>query len=103
MAVASPQRARGVGAVVRGVVGKVCWGYYTAAAVHGFTVSRNAEGQWRLTGSVVMTDRFKLAQRPLWFAAPYVKRGARAEWRWPIEACDIQNSQITATLGPLLE
>lgn len=103
MTTAQAERPRGVGAIVRGVVGKVCWGYYTAAAINGYTVSRSKDGQWKLSGAVVMADAFKMKQRPLWFAAPYVKGRARAEWRWPILDCDIQQGRITATLGALLE
>ena len=84
-------------ALVQGVVGQVKWHYYTAAAINGYTVSRT-EGRWTLQATVVLSDAFKMAQRPLTFVAPH-KDG---EWRWPIESLEPigENHQLVAQLGP---
>lgn len=88
------------GASIRGVVGQIKWAYYNAAAVNGYTVARSPEGQWSLRATIVMSDAFKLSQRPLVFVAPHEK----GEWRWPIESFDVgPNQTLVATLGPPLE
>lgn len=80
---------------ITGVVGQVKWAYYMAAALNGYTVTRTGS-TWILRGTVVASDAFKLAQRPLMFVAP-TKHGA---WRWPIETVTITGGQLEATLGP---
>lgn len=88
------------GLQIRGVVGQIMWSYYVAAALHGYTVQHDREtGQWRLRGTVVTSDMFKLRQRPLEFVAPHEK-GA---WRWIIESHDIQQGTIRAILSPSKE
>lgn len=95
-----------------GVVGQIRWAYYIAAAINGYAVTREKDNKlrWRLRGNVVMHDRFKLAQRPLRFVAPYVAQvpgpGGKtvdrpASWAWPILEFDIHQGVITAVLGPL--
>jgi hypothetical protein len=87
------------GATITGVVGQITWAYYTAAAINGYTVTR-ADGRWHLVGTVVMTDAYKLSQRPLFFVAPH----AQGEFRWPILSIehdpDVGPNQLRATLGP---
>lgn len=83
------------GGSITGVVGQIKWGYYNAAAINGYTVTRQGT-EWRLRATVVVSDAFKLAQRPLRFVAP-TKYG---EWRWPITNFDLNNGQLTAQLGP---
>lgn len=86
-------------AELRGVVGHIKWEYYTAAAINGYTVTRANDGQhWSLTATVVLSDAFKLAQRPLTFVAKH----AKGEWRWPIDTLTLQadRHQLTAQLGP---
>lgn len=92
------------GAVITGVVGQIKWSYYVAAAINGYTVSRGPDNAWRLRGTIVMADAFKMAQRPLMFVAP-VMLGAPpnqtpSEWKWPIVESDIVNGTIIAKLGP---
>lgn len=88
------------GGMIRGVVGQVKWSYYNAAAINGYTVTRSKTGGWSLRATVVLSDAFKLAQRPLFFVALH----AKGEWRWPIESFDLGPSQtLVATLGPPLE
>jgi len=81
---------------IRGVVGQLKWSYYMAGAINGYTVERTG-ATWTLTGALVMSDPFKLSQRPLVFVAPH----QGGEWRWPVLALDVVNQQVYATLGPL--
>lgn len=87
------------GGSITGVVASIAWHYYTAAAINGYTVTRAADGSWRASGTVVLSDAFKLAQRPLTFIAPH----ANGEWRWPIDTLTVANGRLTATLGELAE
>jgi hypothetical protein len=81
------------------VVGQITWSYYTAAAINGYTVTRSASGQWSLMATVVVSDAYKLRQRPLMFVAPH----AKGEWRWPITSLDMVTDRgpnhVLATLG----
>lgn len=76
-------------------MGQIKWAYYTAAAINGYTVTRDENQQWSLRATVVMADSFKLSQRPLVFVAPHEK----GDWRWPIEEIDISNGAVVAKLG----
>jgi hypothetical protein len=83
--------------MLTGVVGHVKWHYYTAAAIHGYTVTRNKAGTvWALTATVVLSDPFKMAQAPLLFVATH----AKGEWRFPIQSMTLVDHALTATLGP---
>lgn len=87
-------------AVVRGVVGRIKWSYYVAAAINGYVVTRVKETNvWSLRAQIVMHDRYKLAQKPLFFEAMH-ERGC---WRWPIVDMDIAEGVMTARLGTLQE
>lgn len=97
------------GGAMTGVVGSIRWGYYTAAGIHGYTVSCTRDGAWSLTATVVLSDTFKMAQRPLTFVAMHTKKGldgkcvVKTEWRWPIvslSSIDPNTKQLTARLGP---
>ena len=81
---------------VRGVIGRLEWGYFTAAAIHGYMVTRTAD-VWYLRASVVSTDAYKLAQRPLIFVAP-TKGG---EWRWTVRHYTLAAGTLTAEMEPL--
>lgn len=87
---------------IRGVVGRIDWGYFAAAAINGYTVRRLPDESWTLHGTVVTFDAFKIRQRPLVFIAPH-KDG---EWRWPIKTIDLGEGygprEIQGTLGPQL-
>lgn len=89
----------GSGLQIRGVIGQVKWSYYVAAGIHGYTVQRDQAGAWSLRGSVVVSDAFKLSQRPLFFVAPH----AKGEWRWPLQSSELVAGVLTARLGPLIE
>jgi hypothetical protein len=88
---------------MRGVVAFVKWHYYNAAALNGYTVNKDTlSGRWSASGTVVLSDAFKLSQRPLFFVAP-LKGGAI---RWEIDTYALAESgAFTATLrgGPSQE
>lgn len=88
-------------ASVTGVVASIRWRYYTAAAVNGYTVTRDPLTKaWSVTGTIVLADAFKLTQRPLRFVAPH----AHGEWVWPIETpVPPQAGPFRATLGHPIE
>jgi hypothetical protein len=87
---------------IRGVVGRIDWGYFAAAAVNGYSLRQLEDGHWTLAGIVVNVDAFKIRQRPLIFVAPH-KDG---EWRWPIRTIDLGEGHgpraLEATLGAQL-
>ena len=88
--------------MMRSITGRVAalkWAYYHAAAIEGYTVTRDERQVWTATGALVpgAVDAFKLAQRPLYFVAPF-KGGA---WRWEIETLTLELGHFTARLGPL--
>jgi hypothetical protein len=87
---------------IKGVVGRLDWGYFAAAALNNYTVRRCADGSWTLRATVVNFDAFKIRQRPLVFIAMH-KDG---EWRWPVRSIDLGEGhgprQIQGTLGPQL-
>lgn len=87
---------------IRGVVGRIEWGYFAAGAINGYAVRQLADGAWSLVGTLVSFDAFKIRQRPLIFVAPH-KDG---EWRWPMTTIDLGEGsgprELRATLGPQL-
>jgi hypothetical protein len=87
---------------IRGVVGRIDWGYFAAAAINGYTIHRRRDGTWSLRGTIVTVDAFKIRQRPLVFIAPH-KDG---EWRWPVQSIELGEGRgpraLSATLGPQL-
>lgn len=87
---------------IRGVVGRLDWGYFVAGAINGYTAQRLEDGSWDLTGTLVNFDAFKIRQRPLVFIAPH----AHGEWRWPVKTVDLGEGsgprELRATLGPQL-
>lgn len=84
---------------IRGVVGRIEWGYYPAAAINGYSVSKRPDGRWSLRATLVTANAYNLAQRPLVFVAPHEK----GEWRWPVEQIDTGSAlgprEIVAALG----
>ena len=85
--------------MLTGVVGHIKWHYYTAAAINGYTVTRNRAGTvWSLTATVVLADAFKMAQTPLTFVAKH----AKGAWTFPIvsHVLDRDTHRLTAQLGP---
>jgi hypothetical protein len=94
------------GVSIAGIVGAIRWDYYTAAGIHGYTASCTKDGVWSLTATVVLSDAFKMAQRPLVFVAMHAKKGldgqcvVKTAWRWPILSYTLVDHQLTAKLGP---
>lgn len=68
------------GGSISGVVGKIDWSYYAAAAINGYRVTVSKSGDWTLSATVITANAFNLTQRPLVFIAP--TNGG--EWRWRI-------------------
>lgn len=87
---------------IRGVVGRIDWGYFAAGAINGYRVHRCEDGTWDLQGTLVSFDAFKLRQKPLVFVAPHQD----GEWRWPVQTLDVGEGmgprELRATLGPQL-
>lgn len=87
---------------IKGVVGRLDWGYFAAAAINGYTLARDPDGVWSLRGTVVTFDAFKIRQRPLVFVAPHQD----GEWRWPVQTVELGEGhgprELRATLGPQL-
>ena len=89
---------------MRSITGRVAalkWAYYHAAGIEGYTVTRDERKVWTATGALIpgAIDAYKLAQRPLFFVAPF-KGGA---WRWEIEALtlELERGRFTARLGSM--
>jgi hypothetical protein len=91
-----------------GIVARVMWHYYPAAAVNNYIIARDPQhGGLTVSGTVVLQDAYKLAQRPLVFEAPWRVKATdthpeqQGVWRWPIEAFTISEAgHLTARLGP---
>lgn len=82
---------------IRGVIGQLRWGYYTAAAIHGYTVEFDKKTQTgSLVGTVVESNPFRLSQRPLEFVAPPLF--GRGSDHWIVESHEILNGTVLATL-----
>jgi hypothetical protein len=92
-----------VGAAIRGTTGHIKWGYYAAAAIRGYVITRKG-GVWRVQATVVHCDAFKLKQKPLIFVADYkTKKGEPRDWRWPIDEMNLERGVLTAKLGAPIE
>jgi len=98
------------GAVLRGVVAIVQWGYYDAARLEGYTATRDRRTKyWRLRAKVVpgTANAFNMRQKPLRFIAPHVvpakdgKPAEKRQWEWLVEDADISAGVLTARLEPL--
>jgi len=85
---------------IRGRVAALKWAYYNAAAVEDYAVTRDDRKAWAATGALVpgAVDAFKLAQRPLFFVAPF--RGGA--WRWEVHSLTVTDGRFTARLGPMV-
>jgi hypothetical protein len=115
-----------VALALTGVKGLIKWSYYTAGQVEGYAVYRYKDGRWSMTATLVLSDAFKMKQRPLIFVAPYIKDTCASclkvsqvctcrepqrvqtpgEWRWPITSLEMGavtgQIKIEAVLGPQL-
>jgi len=88
----------------RGVVAEIRWHTYIAAAIRGYVLERRRSGVVTLRATVLLSDAFKLAQRPLTFVMPVrlgkPPRQRDAEFCYPIETFTLRDSALDATLGP---
>ena len=67
--------------MLTGIVASIRWTYFNAAAINGFTITRDKDTrQWEISGHIVIADPFKLTQQPLYLRVPH-KHGY---WEWPI-------------------
>jgi hypothetical protein len=91
----------------RGVTAEICWtprdGRYTAAGIRGYTIAKTPGGL-SLRATVLLSDAYKLAQRPLTLVLP-VRLGKPPkqrdhEYRYPITTFTLRDSVLDATLGP---
>jgi hypothetical protein len=84
--------------VLRGHHAQVKAAYLTAAEITGYTLARDElTGAWVVSGTVVASDAYLLAQAGLVFVAPH-KGGA---WRWGIESFSIAAPRFEARLTAL--
>ena len=81
---------------VTGVQGSVRWGYHRAVELGAYTVTRDEQGAWSLSGHVVSADTVRASQSPLVFVAPHQD----GSWRWPILDLQLADGALTARLGP---
>jgi hypothetical protein len=87
---------------IQGIVGRLEWGYFVAAAINNYRLRQTSDGGWHVSATVVKFDAFKIRQKPLIFCVPH-KDG---EWRWPIRTIDLGEGHgprhMIATLGQRL-
>jgi hypothetical protein len=83
---------------IQGGAGSLLWGSRVAVELTSWRiVCTKAEGrQWILTATIGRVDQFQARQTPLLFTAPR----AGGFWAWPIEALDIGETSLRASLGP---
>jgi hypothetical protein len=93
----------------RGVVAEICWtpgrDRYPAAGIRGYTIARAVPtGRLTLRATVLLSDAFKLAQRPLTFVLPCrlgkPPHQRDAEFLYPLESFTLRDSVLEGTLGP---
>jgi hypothetical protein len=82
---------------LRGAEAFVSWGYYRAATLRDWEVTRTGSGAFALEARLIDRHPTRLEQRPLVFVVP-TQQGA---WTWPIVGpLHITGASCTATLGP---
>jgi hypothetical protein len=77
---------------VTGTRATVQWGYQCAAQIRDWTISKDDQGQLRLTATIASGHTFRLSQRPLMVQTP--------RWAWQILELQIEGASLTAVLGP---
>jgi hypothetical protein len=75
---------------------RISWGYYTAAALRTWAVSKSEGGQWSLSAGVDRCDPFKLKQAPLLLTVP--RPGGF--FCFPVQSITVGRDRLTARLGP---
>jgi hypothetical protein len=74
---------------------RISWGYYTAAALRSWAISKSSRG-WSLSAGIDRCDPFKLQQAPLLLTVP--RPGGY--FCFPIQSLTLGRERLTATLGP---
>ena len=82
-----------MGLTVTGAAGELKWGFRTAATLRAWTIVKDEQGVWSLTGTLAEIDTFAVSQRPLRFVAPN-------GWQWVISELQMADAQLHAVLGP---
>jgi hypothetical protein len=75
---------------------RIAWGYYTAAALRSWAISKTEGGQWSLSAGIDRCDPFKLQQTPLLLTVP--RPGGY--FCFPIQSIALGRDRLTAKLGP---
>ncbi len=81
---------------LEGMSASIRWGYHLAGELGPFTVTRDADGAWSVSGTVLKSDAYRVSQCPLVFVAPHQD----GSWRWPITSLQIVDGTLTASLSP---
>ena len=88
----------------RGVVAEIRWHSYTAAGIRGYVLRRAPSGDLTVRATVLLSDAFKLAQRPLTLIIPArigkAPHQRDVEYVYPIDSYTLRDSALEATLGP---
>lgn len=87
----------------RGVVAEIRWHTFPAAGIRGYVITRAPDRTLRVRATVLLSDAFKLAQRPLSLVLP-VRLGKPphqrdAEFCYPIDSFTLRDGTLTAQLG----
>lgn len=81
---------------VTGQQGSLRYGYYVAADIGPWSVTRDEHG-FVLIAKAKKTDTFRLSQRPLVF----VVQRPKVVLRWPVIELQITGAECSARLGPM--
>jgi len=85
------------GVTIRGVEGRLYWGYLPVGTVRAWTVTRHSPADpGTLTGTVVDVHPYRASQHPIEFVVTH-KHGV---WRWPLATLQIADTSVSATLRP---
>jgi len=79
--------------IVTGAEGVLRWGYRRAALLRAWTITKDEQGVWAITGTLADVDYVAVSQRPLTFQAPN-------GWRWPLTTLQMTDASLYAVLGP---
>jgi len=87
--------------VCLGQGGAILWNDGEAAALTTWTIARDEAYRFTLRGTISRSDRYRLRQVPLRFAAPRRQTPA-GFWCFPVlpTTLQVQGDVLTASLGP---
>jgi hypothetical protein len=87
--------------VCLGQGGAILWGDGEAAALARWTIVRDESYRFTLRGTISRSDRYRLRQVPLRFAAPRRQKPA-GFWCFPVlpQTVVVNGDALTASLGP---